>query len=86
MKRKQSKKISYEKEADVLRVELSRSPIDYAEEFGPFVIHFNRRRLPVYVELLNASRFLKESQKAFVQEGVFMGSQPVPSAAFRVAR
>lgn len=86
MKKKQHKKISYEKEADVLRVEISSSPIYYAEEFGPFVIHFSKRRMPVYVELLNASHFLKESQKAFVQEGMFMGPQPVSSAAFRAAR
>ncbi|MBI4600161.1 DUF2283 domain-containing protein [Candidatus Uhrbacteria bacterium] len=80
MPRKQNKKISYEKEADILRVELARVPIDYAQEMGPFVIHFSKRGIPVYVEVLNASRFLKESEQAFVREGVFAAPQMVQGA------
>lgn len=82
---KKNKKISYEKEADILRVELSHSAIDYAEEFGPFVIHFSKRRMPVYVELLEASRFLKESEKAFVREGMFL-PQRMSQATLRAER
>ncbi|MBI4272954.1 DUF2283 domain-containing protein [Candidatus Uhrbacteria bacterium] len=68
---KTTKKISYEKEADVLRVELAKAPIDYATELGPLIIHFSKRGLPVYIEILEASKFLRETQKAFVREGVF---------------
>lgn len=85
MKRKQHKKISYEKEADVLRVELSRSSIDHAEEFGPFVVHFSKKKVPVYVELLDASHFLKESERAFTRGSMFATQQPA-HAAFRLAR
>lgn len=85
MKKKQHKKISYEKEADVLRVELSSSPIDYAEEFGPFVVHFSKKKVPVYMELLDASRFLKESERAFTRGSMFAAQQP-SHAAFRLAR
>ena len=69
-KKRTSKKISYERDADVLRVELLQSPIDYATEMGPFIVHFNKKGMPVYVEVLQASHFLKESQRAFVRESV----------------
>ncbi|MBI2645393.1 DUF2283 domain-containing protein [Candidatus Uhrbacteria bacterium] len=58
-------KISYEQEADILRVEILTSPIDYATEIGPFVIHFNKKGIPVYVEILEASKFLKETERAY---------------------
>lgn len=86
MKKRETKKISYEKEADILRVELVRSPIDYAQEMGPFVIHFSKRGVPVYVEVLNASQFLKESERAFVREGVFAATRPTAQVAMRTAR
>lgn len=82
--KKRNKKISYEREADILRVELSSAAIDYAEELGPFVVHYSKRRMPVYVELLNASQFLKESERAFVREGLLFGKRAVP-ATYRSA-
>jgi hypothetical protein len=82
---KKTKKISYEKEADVLRVELSGAPIDYAEELGPFIVHYTKKRIPVYIELLGASRFLKESQRAFIREGLMIPQQ-TPAAALGASR
>lgn len=70
IKPRTTKKISYEKEADVLRVELGKAPIDYATELGPLIVHFSKKGLPVYVEILEASKFLRETEKAFVREGV----------------
>ncbi len=70
-KPKTTKRISYEKEADVLRIELGKSAIDYATELGPLIVHFNKKGLPVYVEILQASKFLRETEKAFSREGVF---------------
>lgn len=54
--------ISYEPEADVLRVETSKKPIEYAMEIGDVVVHFSSEGLPVYFEILNASHFLKRAQ------------------------
>ncbi len=68
-KSKTTKKISYEKEADVLRIELAKTPIDYATELGPLIVHFSKKGLPVYVEILQASKFLRETEKAFMREG-----------------
>lgn len=72
MKKEQRQKISYEAEADVLRVELSKKPIDYAMEVGNVVVHFSPENVPVYLEFLEASKFIsdisdviKNSRKSF---------------------
>jgi uncharacterized protein YuzE len=63
-------KISYEPEADILRVEVSDKPIDYAREIGNFVVHFSPEGLPVYVEILQASKFRQVAEKAFEKPAV----------------
>lgn len=50
--------MSYEPEADVLRLEVSGRPIDYAAEVGNVVVHFDKRGIPVYFEILEATGFL----------------------------
>lgn len=62
MKRGSKIKMSYEPEADVLRVEAGRRPIDYATEVGNMIIHFSREGLPVYFEILEASKFVKKAR------------------------
>lgn len=57
-------KITYEPEADVLRVEISRKPIDYASELGNIVVHFSPQNTPVYLEILEASKFIKDLSRA----------------------
>lgn len=54
-------KISYEPEANVLRIEAGRKPIDYATEIGNVVVHFSPRGIPVYFEILEATKFLKRA-------------------------
>jgi len=58
-------RISYEPEADVVRIELAELPIDYAKEMGNFVVHFSPDNVPVYVEILKASKFRKKFLKLF---------------------
>jgi len=53
-------KISYEPEADVLRVEFNKRPIDYAAEVGNVVVHFSPENVPVYLEFLEASKFVSD--------------------------
>lgn len=47
----------YEPEGDVLSWEINKEPIDYAEEAGNMVVHFNKKNRPVLVEILNAKDF-----------------------------
>ncbi|MEK7500604.1 MAG: DUF2283 domain-containing protein [Patescibacteria group bacterium] len=55
-------KISYEPEADVLMWETSKQPIDYAQEVGNVVVHFNKKNEPVLFEILEARKFLTTAE------------------------
>ena len=51
----------YDREADILMLEADKSAkIDYAHELGDVIVHFTKDNLPVLVEILNASRVLKQ--------------------------
>ena len=54
----------YYKEDDLLVVKLSNKPFEVAEKVGSFIVHYDNKREPVTVEILNASKFLKETSKA----------------------
>lgn len=68
-KGKQSK-ISYEPEADLLRIEVAKGTIDYASEIGNIVVHFSKKGIPLYLEILEATKFLKKSNKELARAGV----------------
>ncbi|KKQ18054.1 MAG: hypothetical protein US31_C0011G0036 [Berkelbacteria bacterium GW2011_GWA1_36_9] len=62
-------KINYEPEADVLSYEITSQPIDYAKEVGNIVIHFTKNNMPVLVEILEATKFLKKAEKLTSKTG-----------------
>ena len=53
-------KISYEIEANVLRIEIVKWPIDHAKVIGNLIINFSKEGLPVYIEMLEASDLKKK--------------------------
>ena len=53
--------MSYEPEADILRIESSRKAIDHACEIGDAIVHFSADGSPVYIEILAASHFLQRA-------------------------
>ncbi|MBI3955125.1 DUF2283 domain-containing protein, partial [Candidatus Gottesmanbacteria bacterium] len=57
----------YYKEDDILVIKLSKNPIDYAEESDWIIMHYDEKKNPVRIEILDASRFLKEESKALPQ-------------------
>ncbi len=64
----EDRKISYEPEADVLSVEISReAPIDFAKELGNVVVHFTKHNVPVLIEVLNASQFVTQAARLIGQ-------------------
>lgn len=69
--KKENKKIkmSYGPEADILRIETGRAPIDYATEMGNAVVHFTKKGVPVYFEILDATRFLKNASRILAPHG-----------------
>lgn len=51
-------KVNYSSDEDILLYEVSKANIDYAEEAGDIIVHYSKRRKPVLLEILNASKFL----------------------------
>lgn len=66
---KNQPKISYEPEADVLTYEITNQPIDYAKEIGNIVVHFTKNNIPVLVEILEATQFLRKAEKITSKSG-----------------
>ncbi len=72
--KKNTAKMKYEPEDDVLNIWFSRKPIDYAEQTGEVIVHFTKDDEPVYIEILDASKFLKEANSMLpkkIQKQVF---------------
>jgi len=57
----------YNKEDDILMVELNDKPIDCAEQSGDLIVHFSPAREAVLLEVLSASKFLKRASKSLPQ-------------------
>lgn len=58
-------KVKSDMEANVIAWEISKAPIDHAKEVGHAIIHFSAGGAPVYIEVLEANKFITKSQKAF---------------------
>lgn len=58
----------YSKEDDILMIELNNKLIDYAEQSGNFIVHFSPEREAVLIEVLGASKFLKQASKSLPQD------------------
>lgn len=56
-------KVKYSRSEDILLIEVSNEPIDYAEEVGSIIVHFTKDEKPVLLEILDASEFLAETTK-----------------------
>lgn len=53
-------KVRYSKDVDILLLELSKAPIDYAEEVGNTILHYSPKKELVLVEVMHASSILKD--------------------------
>lgn len=61
-------KLNYNKQDDVLMIEFNDKPIDYAEQSKDVIVHFSPKHELVLLEILDASKFLKETSSAFPRE------------------
>lgn len=61
-------KFKYEKEDDVMMVELSNDKIDYAEQNGDLIVHFSPKRKAVLLEILDASKFLEKAARSIPEK------------------
>ena len=62
------RKVRYSKDVDALLIELSEKPVDYAEEAGQFIVHFDKEGEPVILEILDAKNFLLRSLASLMKE------------------
>lgn len=53
--------VKYSKDVDILLVELSSDPISFAERKGNVVVHFNQKREPVALEIMEAKDLLRQA-------------------------
>ncbi|MEK7534288.1 MAG: DUF2283 domain-containing protein [Patescibacteria group bacterium] len=56
--------VKYYQDDDLLVIKLSNKPFKAAEKIGSFIVHYDEKREPVSVEILNASKLLRETSKA----------------------
>lgn len=73
-------KIKYNKEDDILLLELNDQKIDYAEQSGDLIVHFSPKRQAVLLEILDASQFLKKAASELpkvVKESILSSSLSV---------
>ncbi|MBI3443303.1 DUF2283 domain-containing protein [Candidatus Woesebacteria bacterium] len=61
-------KVKYYKDDDILVMKFSDKPIDYAEESDWVIVHFDKDDKPVRIEILDAKRFLTQTNKALPVE------------------
>lgn len=57
-------KVKYYKDADLLSLRVSNKPYYDATRGGDLVVHYTKSGEPVLVEILNASKFLKEADRS----------------------
>jgi uncharacterized protein YuzE len=62
------RKVRYSKDVDALLIELSPKKIDYAEEAGQVIVHFDKNGEPVLLEIMDAKNFLLGSLTSLMKE------------------
>jgi uncharacterized protein YuzE len=59
--------ISYDRENDIMMLELSKAKIDHAEQTGQIIIHFSKKNKPVLLEIMDASEFIASTLKSSIR-------------------
>ncbi len=79
-------KAKYYEDADLISWRLSKKPYEYASRSGNFIVHYSEDDEPVLIEILNASKFLKEANESLpkkIQRQV-LPQENYPSVAHRI--
>lgn len=67
-------RVRYDKEEDILMIELTKKKVDDAYETNNMIVHVTSQREPVLLEIFNATTFLKDINKTLpikVKESIF---------------
>lgn len=57
-------KMVYDRDKDIMLLEVAKGKVDYAEEAGPIIVHFSKKRRPLLLEFLDASEFIANITRA----------------------
>ena len=79
-------KAKYYEDADLLSLRISSTPYKYARQDGDVIVHYSDSKEPVLIEIVNAAKFLKETNKMLpkrVQEEISSVNTP-SSVAHRI--
>ena len=63
-------KYKYDKETDIMIIELSKEKPDFAEQKGNIITHYNKKNKPIEIEILNASKETLEMIKAMLPKKI----------------
>jgi len=80
-------KVKYYEDADLLSLRISNKPYYDATRNGNVIVHYTRDGKPVLIEILNAAKFLKETDKSLpknIQQKVW--SQAPVSVAHQIRK
>lgn len=61
-------KVRYDKDEDILTIELMRRKIDHAYETETAIVHVSEANEPVLLEIFRASKFFAEEAKTLPEE------------------
>jgi len=61
-------KFRYDKEDDILMVWFDNKKVNYAEQTRNVIMHFSKDNKPVLMEILEASKFLKQTSQVLPQK------------------
>ncbi len=56
--------MQYDIEANIISWELTKGPINNTIEIGNFIVHLSKAKKPILIEILNASKFIGQMDKA----------------------
>ena len=61
--KKRKVKVTYDQESDILALFTGGGRLDHTEELWPFIVHFDKKNKPIYIEILGVSRVLPSALK-----------------------
>jgi uncharacterized protein YuzE len=59
-------KISYDRDVDILMIQVGDEKIEYAEEMDGIIVHFTKEDRPILIEILDASDFITSLNKVAI--------------------
>ena len=62
--------MNYDIESNILSWEVARGEIDHVLEVGNFLIHVSKSRKPLYIEILEASKFVGQMEKINIAQEI----------------